>query len=439
MSEKTVTTPTLCEVQTQIPFLPKEKMLSIIAEHTTAGHIKEWAYILHDKDIKEDGTPKEPHWHIELRLTRGRRLTDIASWFGLPTMCIQTSKSGRYEPMLQYLIHENFSEKHQYAESEVVANFNYSERLQAIRDMQAKKDAKKAADERIGEIIELIANGTVREFNIDEFVTAREYDKYRSHIKNALEYRSIILEKQNTRNMEVIYIYGKGGTGKSSFAETIAKERGFSFKRSASERDPLATYKGQDSFALDDVRGNTFEFQDWQGVLDNFQDRPGSSRFHDKHFTECKLLFITTTDSAEDFWKEMSAKSPNEDPHQFFRRIKTVIHMTGDEILCKRYDEETHRFGKEHIMENDTYSRFDVHSETAEEQKEKLAHSLGVDKSRLKQKIKVEKPEGVIGEPIPFEAVYPTIPKDIIEQVKHDPWKYLEAHPEHKAVPLNQL
>ena len=58
---------------------------------------------------------------------------------------------------------------------------------------------------------------------------------------------------------------------------------------------------------------------------------------------------------------------------------------------------------------------------------------------RLKQKIKVEKPEGVIGEPIPFEAVYPTIPKDIIEQVKHDPWKYLEAHPEHKAVPLNQL
>ena len=135
----------------------------------------------------------------------------------------------------------------------------------------------------------------------------------------------------------------------------------------------------------------------------------------------------------------MSAKRPNEDPHQFFRRIKTVIHMTGDEILCKRYDEETHRFGKEHIMENDTYSRFDVHSETAEEQKEKLAHSLGVDKSRLKQKIKVEKPEGVIGEPIPFEAVYPTIPKDIIEQVKHDPWKYLEAHPEHKAVPLNQL
>ena len=98
----------LCEVQTQIPFLPKEKMLSIIAEHTTAGHIKEWAYILHDKDIKEDGTPKEPHWHIELRLTRGRRLTDIASWFGLPTMCIQTSKSRRYEPMLQYLFMKIF-------------------------------------------------------------------------------------------------------------------------------------------------------------------------------------------------------------------------------------------------------------------------------------------------------------------------------------------
>ena len=92
---------------------------------------------------------------------------------------------------------------------------------------------------------------------------------------------------------------------------------------------------------------------------------------------------------------------------------------------------------KKHIVSEKSISWKMI--QTAEEQKEKLAHSLGVDKSRLKQKIKVEKPEGVIGEPIPFEAVYPTIPKDIIEQVKHDPWKYLEAHPEHKAVPLNQL
>lgn len=136
-------TPTLCEVETQIEYLPKERMLSALAEHTKEGHIKDWAFILHDKDVYEDGTLKKPHWHIELRLTRGRRRSDIASWFCLPVRQIQDSKSGKYEPMLQYLIHENAPEKHQYAESEVTANFNYSETMQAIRDSRIKKRLKK--------------------------------------------------------------------------------------------------------------------------------------------------------------------------------------------------------------------------------------------------------------------------------------------------------
>lgn len=244
--------------------------------------------------------------------------------------------------------------------------------------------------------MELIMNGSIRDFNLDEFVSIREYDKYKSHIKNAFEYRCIMLEKQNSRNMEVVFIYGQGGTGKSSYAEELAKKRGYSFKRSASERDPLATYKGQDCFVLDDVRGNTFNFQDWMGILDNFQDRPGSSRFHDKHFTECKLLIITTTTSAEEFWKELSKERPNEDPHQFFRRVKTVIRMTGEEILCKRYNEAARVFGKEFFMENDTYSKFEIHSETEAEQIEKLAQTLGVDKSLLNHKVKVETPMEVM-------------------------------------------
>jgi len=422
-------------VETQSRYLPKEKMLADIAEHTNAGHIAEWAYILHDKDTNEDGTLKEPHWHIEMRLTRGRRLSDIASWFGLPVKYIQTSKSGKFEPMLQYLIHENAPEKYQYKEEEVTANFDYLERMKIIRKELAKKEVQKAKENRINEILEMIRNGTIRDYNINDFVSIREYDKYKGHIRNAFEYRAIMLEQQNTRNMEVVYIYGKGGTGKSSYAESIAAARGFSFKRSASERDPLATYRGQDSFALDDVRGSTFVFQDWMGILDNFQDRPGSSRFHDKHFTECKLLFITTTDSIEDFWKELSQNRPWEDPHQFYRRVKTVLHMTGEEIFCKRYDEAEKRFGKEFSIDNDTYSKFSVHPETVLEQKERIANALGIDPSKLRET--AEKIEG-LGEPIPFAYVYPTIPTDIAEKIKHNPYPYLDEHPEHQPINLDK-
>lgn len=423
----------LYEIESGTAYLTKEAIDSILASHNK--DITHFAYILHDSDVREDGTNKSPHWHIMLKLSESRRRADIASWFSLEEKYIQDSKSGKYELMVAYLIHLNAPEKHQYDSGSIYANFAYKEMLDKVKG----KLKKKSAEARINEIIELIANGTIREYNINDFVTVKEYDKYKSHIKNALEYRSIILERQNTRNMEVIYIYGDGGTGKSTFAESIARERGYSFKRSASERDPLATYKGQDAFVLDDVRGDTFKFQDWMCILDNFQDRPGSSRFHDRHFTECQLLFITATDAIEDFWKELSASRPHEDPHQFYRRVKTVIHMTEAEIFCKRYDENTHTYGKEYFMENDTYRKYSMHIETDEEQKEKIAHSLGADKSKLKYKINVEKLEGIIGEPIPFEKVYPTIPPEIVAQIKHNPFPYLKEHPEHKSMPLEQF
>ena len=423
----------LYEIQTQTKYLTVEALDTILASHSK--DIKQYAYIVHDKDTKEDGTPKEPHFHCMLKLIDTRRRSDVASWFSLPEMCVQDSRTGRYESMLSYLIHENAPEKHQYNENEVKANFNYADCMKDIRTKATRKNN----EERRNEIVELIASGTIREYNIDDFITVGEYDKYKSHIKNALEYRSIMLERQNTRNMEVIYIYGDGGTGKSTFAESIARERGYSFKRSASERDPLATYKGQDAFVLDDVRGDTFKFQDWMCILDNFQDRPGSSRFRDRYFTECRLLFITATDSIEDFWKELSANRPHEDPHQFYRRVKTVIHMTGKGIFCRRYDEYTHMFGKEYYMENDTYRKFDKHPETDNEQKEKLANSLGIDKSKLNKTITIEKPEGIIGKPIPLEKAYPTIPPEIVAQIKNNPFPYLTEHPEHKSVPLEQF
>lgn len=70
---------------------------------------------MHDKDTQEDGTPKKPHWHIELKLYKSRRRSDVASWFGLAESCIQDSKSGKYENMFLYLIHKNAPEKHQYS------------------------------------------------------------------------------------------------------------------------------------------------------------------------------------------------------------------------------------------------------------------------------------------------------------------------------------
>ena len=89
--------------------------------------VSEFAYILHDRDVKDDGTPKEPHYHFLFVLYRSRRLADIQS-----TM----KKSLQGNVMLQpcrsvsdsygYLTHENDDNKVQYDESAIVSSADKS-------------------------------------------------------------------------------------------------------------------------------------------------------------------------------------------------------------------------------------------------------------------------------------------------------------------------
>ena len=85
--------------------------------------VDEYAYILHDRDVRDDGTPKEPHYHFLLVLQRSRRLSDIQS-------CMKKTLQGNV--MLQschsvaasygYLTHENDDSKVHYDESSIVSS-----------------------------------------------------------------------------------------------------------------------------------------------------------------------------------------------------------------------------------------------------------------------------------------------------------------------------
>lgn len=89
--------------------------------------VAEYAYILHDRDVKEDGTPKEPHYHFLLVLRRSRRLADIQS-------CMKKTLQGNV--LLQschsvsasygYLTHENEDSKVHYDESTIVSSADSS-------------------------------------------------------------------------------------------------------------------------------------------------------------------------------------------------------------------------------------------------------------------------------------------------------------------------
>lgn len=84
-----------------------------------ASRFKEWAYILHDHDINDDGSLKKIHYHW---IGKGdpRSLGAVSRFLGIPCHDIEIGKS--FVLLIQYLVHQNDLSKYQYTPLEVSSN-----------------------------------------------------------------------------------------------------------------------------------------------------------------------------------------------------------------------------------------------------------------------------------------------------------------------------
>jgi len=96
---------------------------------------KEYAVILHDQDISEDGTPAEAHLHAMLCFKNARYLSAVAKALGDKEQYVQ-KWDGEANNGHAYLIHATRKAqkagKHPYDPCAVVANFNFPERMKVI-------------------------------------------------------------------------------------------------------------------------------------------------------------------------------------------------------------------------------------------------------------------------------------------------------------------
>lgn len=77
----------------------------------------DYASILHDMDVDEDGVLKKPHYHVVIRTQNAIWNTALASDIGLESNYVQ--KARNFENAMLYLIHYNDSDKYQYEPSQV--------------------------------------------------------------------------------------------------------------------------------------------------------------------------------------------------------------------------------------------------------------------------------------------------------------------------------
>lgn len=326
----------MCEIVSDLEHLTADSIKAAIGEHCNC--IDKWLYILHDKDVNDDGTPKYKHYHVYLHFNAPQKVEYIAKWFGVGEPFVSRIK-GRFADAVEYAQHRNAPEKHQYSDSEVTANFDFVATIE-------KNEADKEKRQTIGDIIARIDSGEIKPYNITDAVSMADYVKYGKQIRTAFEYRLKRLERMVDRKMDVIYIYGNSGTGKTTYAKMIAQEKGYEIFTSSGTNDPFDGYKGEECVILDDLRGSVFPLADLLKILDNNTASSVKARY--KNITlECKLLIITTTKDMKSFYKQVF-ESNGEEFRQFTRRCGQVARLTEKTMDVYVYDKNIHAY--EHLM-----------------------------------------------------------------------------------------
>lgn len=85
---------------------------------------KNYAYIKHDKDLKEDNTLKKIHYHCILKLDNACTISALSKKLDIPDNYIQNVRNER--TMVRYLIHVDDPLKVQYDKNDIIASPIYS-------------------------------------------------------------------------------------------------------------------------------------------------------------------------------------------------------------------------------------------------------------------------------------------------------------------------
>lgn len=132
-----------------------------------------YAYIMHDKDILEDGSSKKIHYHIVISFKNYRWRNAIANELNINPNYIE--KIRNLENSLKYLIHYNNSNKYQYDIDEVQGTLKH--KLENYINSQDKTES-----EKVLELLEYIENckGYIKLTDFIKYVCNNNmYDIYR--------------------------------------------------------------------------------------------------------------------------------------------------------------------------------------------------------------------------------------------------------------------
>ena len=150
-------------------------------------------------------------------------------------------------------------------------------------------------------------------------------------LRNLWQLQCQIMSLQTDRSIEVMFITGKAGAGKTYQAKKLLESQGYDYCISSSSNDPFQDYLGQAAIILDDLRDTHFErLEDLLKILDNNTSSSIRSRFNNKVFNG-KMIVITSSVPLA-YWYKQYRYNNLDSLEQLYRRISCYVVVTEKEI-----------------------------------------------------------------------------------------------------------
>lgn len=347
------------------------------------------AVILHDKDVDDDGKAKAPHIHAMISFDNARSLQNVARLLGIEPQYIQQWKNQSLNGY-SYIVHatSNAEHQHQYSTDEVISNFDFNELMEQVREgIKRKTKVTSAKDEIIiRAYLDELKKGSIILKDVEEKLTGSQYAKAKNRLENVWQKRRTVLAEEwrkemleTGRSIDVIYIYGQSGTGKTRLAKDYAERTDYNYFLTGSSRDPFQLYEGQPTIILDELRPSTFPYNDLLKLLDPFNTKSNApSRYFDKLLT-ADLIIITSPYSPKEFYQRIIKSDKHFDEkidsyYQLVRRLALVIFLTKDYMQVSFFDESRQNFVLDNSSkEHNPYKEDTVNNVLSQNQKaEKL-------------------------------------------------------------------